>query len=103
MAKLLRRFALIAGGCALTVLGMVGLVIPIIPGVLFLAGAVICFSMVSTGFRDSVGIHLFQHPRYRLARRRWNAGAGLPLLERFKLTFWTSLAALTPGPLARKG
>ena len=102
MPTLLRRFALMVGGCALTVLGVIGLVIPVLPGVLFLAGAVVCFSMVSVGFRDNVGIHLFRHPRYRLARRRWNAGAGLPLWERFKLTFWTSLAALTPGQRAMK-
>lgn len=103
MPTLLRRLALIFSGCALTVLGAIGLIVPIMPGVLFLAGAVVCFSMVSAGFRDSVGIHLFRHPRYRLARRRWNAGAGLPLLERLKLAFWTSLAALTPGPQTRKG
>ena len=97
----LRKLLLVTAGAVLTLAGLAGVLIPILPGLPLLAGAVLCFSMVSPTFKQRVGVHLFRQPRYRLARRRWNAGAGLPLLPRIRLALWTSLAALTPSQPSR--
>ncbi len=93
---MLRKLLFVLAGCSLTVLGVIGLVVPIMPGLLFLAAAVACFSVVSTAFRDIIGVHLFRQPRYRLARRRWNAGAGLPWAQRIRQVVWSGLAAAAP-------
>ena len=95
--RLLQHLLIGAAGILLTLLGVVGLLVPVMPGLVFLAGAVLCFSLVSPAFKARVGVHLFKQPGYRLARRRWNAGLGLPLTERASRAAWAGLAVLTRG------
>jgi uncharacterized membrane protein YbaN (DUF454 family) len=97
LRRLLQQLLIGAAGVALTVLGILGLLVPVMPGLMFLAGAVLCFSLVSPAFKARVGVHLFRQPGYRLARRRWNAGLGLPPVQRLRLAVWTGVVALARG------
>ncbi len=81
---MLRRALLLAAGSALTALGLIGLLIPIIPGVLFLALAVICFSAASPRMQR----RLERHPSWRGWQARWRESEGLPLFRRWQLAFW---------------
>jgi len=84
-----RKALLICLGCALTVLGLIGLLVPVLPGVLFLALAAICFSAVSARFQA----RLERHPTWRGWRGRWREGRGLPILRRIQLAFWLTAQA----------
>ena len=61
-------------------IGLLGLVIPIIPGVLFLLVAAILFAGVSRRFRA----RLHASPRARPYLVRWEATAGLPVPTRVR-------------------
>ena len=78
-----RAFYLTLGSC-LTVLGLIGLVLPVIPGVLFLVLAVLCFSAASPRLQR----RLERHPTYRGWQTRWHASSGLPFYRRWQLAFW---------------
>lgn len=93
---MIRKLLLVLGGLALAVLGVVGLVLPILPGLVFLVGAAACFSLVSRRFRVNVERRLHRHPRYRRALRRWRISSGLPPLRRARLAFWLTLGSLVP-------
>jgi uncharacterized membrane protein YbaN (DUF454 family) len=84
-----RRAALFSLGSALTALGLIGLLVPILPGVLFLVLAGVCFSAMSPRFQD----RLERHPAWRGWRLRWRESRGLPLLRRVQLAFWLTAEA----------
>ncbi len=77
----------------LFLLGLVGLVLPIIPGILFLFLAAILLAKISDRF-DSL---LNSNKELRYWRRRWNTTNSLPLLQRVKLSFWMIAKALVNG------
>ena len=67
----------------LTLIGLVGLILPIIPGVLFLFLAALLLAKVSSRF-DAL---LHKNENMRTWRRRWDTSNALPLLQRVKLSF----------------
>lgn len=93
---MIRKLLLLVAGLALTVLGLIGLVLPVLPGLLFLAAAAFCLSLASQRLRHRIDGHLERHPRVQRARRRWQAGRSLPVWHRLRLGFWLSLSALLP-------
>lgn len=68
-------------------IGVVGLLIPVIPGILFLLLAAGCVSLAS----DRVHQKFSSHRGYRRWRERWDAGAGLSPFNRTKLAFWLTI------------
>jgi uncharacterized membrane protein YbaN (DUF454 family) len=98
---MLKRLLLITTGIVLVLLGLVGLVVPVLPGVLFLALAAVCFSAGSPRIRS----HLDGHPGWQRFHTSWQRGRSLSLLERTRLAFWlsasTALGARAPGSRPR--
>jgi len=93
--RMLRNVMLTVAAVCLAVLGLVGLVLPLMPGLLFLAGAALCLSAVSPRLRTALtGVR--RHPRLRRLEWRWRAGRHLPLGRRVALGFWLALSALLP-------
>lgn len=77
----------------LAVIGVIGLVLPIIPGILFLFLAAILLAKISSRF-DSL---LNKNKDMRYWRRRWNTTNALPLIQRIKLSFWVVARAIVNG------
>jgi uncharacterized membrane protein YbaN (DUF454 family) len=86
---MIKRAILMCLGAFLLVLGLIGLVIPILPGVLFLVLAAVCFSATSPKFQA----RLERHPAWRGWRLRWRESRGLPLIRRIQLAFWLTAEA----------
>jgi len=87
----LKRLALYALALVLFALGLVGLLLPLLPGVFFLLAAVICLSLASPSLAERWN----RHPALARWHRRWRASAGLPGWQRGRLAFWlTADAAL---------
>lgn len=84
---MIKRVLLLTAACLFAVLGVIGLVVPIIPGVLFLLVAAACVSLAS----DRVHQKMNHNPAYRRWRQRWDASAGLSTWNRIKLAFWLSV------------
>lgn len=93
---MIKTFAWFVAGLAALTLGIVGLVVPIIPGVLFLILAAFCLSAPFPGVRT----RLNQHPLARRYADRWRRTAGLGWGDRIKLMVW-STADLAIRPFAR--
>ena len=74
-------------------LGIVGLILPIIPGILFLFLAALLLAKISRRF-DAM---LNRNKDMRYWRRRWNTSSGLPLMQRLKLSFWVAARAVVNG------
>jgi uncharacterized protein len=90
---MLKRLVLALTGLVLTCLGLVGLMLPFLPGVFFLALALLCFA----GASPTVNRRFTAHPRVKRWRAQWHARARLPQLDRARLTFWLALSiALEP-------
>ena len=81
---MLKSILLSVATFALLVLGLIGLVIPVIPGVLLLIGAAFCASAASPRVRE----YLHRNPTMRRAHRRWRASEGLGIIDRLKLALW---------------
>ncbi len=77
----------------LFLLGLAGLVLPIIPGILFLFLAAILLAKISRRF-DTL---LNSNKEMRYWRRRWNTTQSLPLSQRVKLCFWMVAKAVVNG------
>lgn len=93
---MVRKLLLLGAGLGLLVLGLIGLLVPVLPGVLLLAAAAGCFSLASRRFRVRLEHRLQRHPRYRLALRQWRAARGLSFGQRLRLGFWLTLGSLLP-------
>jgi len=93
---MIRKLLLLVAGLVLTFLGLIGLVLPVLPGLLLLAAAAFCLSLASRRLRQRVDGYLARHRHFQRARRRWEAGRSLPVLQRLRLGFWLSLSALLP-------
>lgn len=87
---MLKRAALIIAAIAFSLLGLVGLLIPILPGFLFLILAAVCVSALSPRFER----RLARHPAWRGWRLRWRQSHGLPMHRRLQLAFWLSAEAV---------
>jgi len=66
----------------LTLIGLAGLILPIIPGILFLFLAALLLAKVSSRFEAL----LHKNENMRTWRHRWDTTNTLPLLQRVKLT-----------------
>ncbi len=86
---MIKRALLILLAIAFTGLGLIGLVVPILPGFLFLILAAVCVSALSPRF----GRRLDRHPAWRSWRLRWRESSGMPLHRRLQLMFWLSAEA----------
>lgn len=86
--KTVKRSMLMAAGIVALALGLVGLAMPLLPGVLFLAVAMVCFSAASNRLRR----RLHASPRIRPYLVRWEASRGLGVARRLRLAFWLALA-----------
>lgn len=93
---MVQKALLVIAGAALAVLGLIGLLLPVMPGLVLLAAAALCFSAVSPRLRRRIEARLHRHPRYRLALRRWRAGRGLTPWPRLQLAFWLAVRSVLP-------
>ncbi|XOV81936.1 MAG: DUF454 family protein [bacterium] len=84
-------------GCASLVLGLVGLILPIVPGFLFILIALACFASLSPQMKRT----LQRHPRLARFFDRLESGTHLHWLPRMKLAFWAGLEAVNPKPRHR--
>jgi len=73
-------------GGAFLMLGVLGLLLPILPGFLFLFIALMCFATISPTVRR----RLEGNRTLKALHGRWRRGRGLPLWHRMKLMFWLS-------------
>ncbi len=92
MPLVFKALGLLLAGLFL-LLGLLGLVLPIIPGILFLFLAAILLAKVSSRF-DSL---LNSNKEMRYWRRRWHTTNSLPLMQRVKLSFWVVAKAVVNG------
>ncbi len=88
MSKPRKVIYLLVGGLCLT-LGLVGLIIPIIPGVLFLFAAIYLLS------RGSQRIKRFTetNPQAMLMQKHMDQFGGVNAADRFRLAGWMALGA----------
>ncbi|KKO12748.1 DUF454 family protein [Pseudohongiella sp.] len=77
-------------------LGIIGLILPIIPGVLFLFLAALLLTRVSR--RASAYAH--NQPWFRKQLQSWHATAGLSWGQRARLSFWVAAKAVVQGVAA---
>lgn len=86
---MIKRVLLYVLAALFAVIGMVGLLVPVIPGILFLLLAAVCVSLAS----DRVHEKFSSNRHYRRWRRRWDASHGLSTVNRAKLAFWLTVDA----------
>jgi uncharacterized membrane protein YbaN (DUF454 family) len=80
----MKRILLTLAGLGFTLLGLIGLLIPVLPGFLFFIPAALCFASAFT----SVAKRLDRHPVLGAAQRRWVNSTSLPAFDRARLAFW---------------
>lgn len=78
---MLKRALYTAGAVVALGIGLLGLLIPVIPGVLFVLLAAVLFAGASRRFRA----RLHASPRVQPYLRRWEQSAGLPGLTRARI------------------
>lgn len=74
----------------LTLIGLAGLILPIVPGVLFLAMAAWLLAQIADRFAQ----RLHQSPRWQQASRTWQAQASLSARQRTKFWAWVALGGM---------
>lgn len=80
----MRVIAWTLAGCAATLIGLLGLLFPVIPGIVFLILAAFCFERASRGTHG---------PDPRISGRghkpgNWVSAAALRVAQRLQLGFW---------------
>lgn len=75
------------------IIGIIGLILPIIPGVLFLFLAALLLTRVSR--RASTWAH--NQPWFRTHLHSWQASSGLSWGQRARLSFWVAAKAVVQG------
>lgn len=92
-----------AGFCLL--LGVIGLVLPVLPGLLFLGLAVWLLARVSS----RAARYLRNHGLWQREQQAWSRAGHLSLMQRLQLGFWlgtrsllTSLQRITQRPQSRR-
>lgn len=88
--SLLARAVMLVLVAILTLIGLAGLILPIIPGVLFLAMAAWLLAQISDRFAQ----RLHQSPRWQQASRTWQAQASLSARQRTKFWAWVALGGM---------
>lgn len=89
----MKQFLLVPLAAILGVLGLIGLLVPVLPGVLFLLGALVCLGVVFPRLRRK----LERQPRFNRFFYRLDESRCLGIAGRCKLFFWALLEMLTPG------
>jgi uncharacterized membrane protein YbaN (DUF454 family) len=87
----MKRFLLFIGGLVFIAIGLIGLIVPMIPGFVFLLLSAVIFAGLSPRLRR----RLDAHPRLHRLFARVDASRHLRPLDRFKLTVWACLEAVT--------
>lgn len=75
------------------IIGLIGLVLPIIPGILFLGLAALLMSKVSSRFAD----YLEENPLWQKLRRHWNSAKLLSFGEKARLGLLWTLREIVSG------
>jgi uncharacterized membrane protein YbaN (DUF454 family) len=75
LAKKAVRPILFAAGCLFVVVGIAGLVLPLLPGTVFLILAAACFARSSPRFEN----WLVTHPQFGPSIRAWRKNGAIPL------------------------
>ena len=88
--SLLARAVMLVLVLILTLIGLAGLILPIVPGVLFLAMAAWLLAQISDRFAQ----RLHQSPRWQQASRTWQAQASLSAWQRTKFWAWVALGGM---------
>ena len=86
---MIRTILLYCLGTILLLLGLVGLLMPLLPGVVFLVAAAFCFAAQSPRLQA----RFERHPAWRGFQRRWQASRGMPALRRARLAAWLTAEA----------
>ncbi|GJM13482.1 MAG: hypothetical protein DHS20C12_18850 [Pseudohongiella sp.] len=92
MPMLFKGIGLVLVGL-LTLIGLAGLILPIIPGILFLFLAALLLAKISSRF-DAL---LSRNENVKVWRRRWDSSNSLPLMQRMKLSFLLVARAVING------
>jgi len=87
----LKIFITTTAGIVFICLGFLGLLLPFMPGFLFMLGAAACFASLSPRLRR----RLHRQPRISRFLTRLESSTHLSVLPRIKLAFWAGLEALT--------
>ena len=87
-----RALILFAAGICL-LLGVVGIVLPVIPGILFLVLAIWLIARISTRTAN----YLNSHPQWQRQQRFWDRARHLSLSQRAQLGFWLAGRMLVEG------
>lgn len=87
--NMLVRLSLIATGCLFVMLGIIGVFVPMMPGVVFLILAAWCFARSSERFHDALLSNRYFGPQIRA----WHSGCGFQrqLRTRILLIMWISM------------
>ncbi len=88
----LKGALLLAAGVCLVV-GIIGIVLPVIPGVLFL---LLALWLIAKASRRAAA-YLEQHPGWRKQQRFWGRTRYLALHERLQLSCWLAVKAVVDG------
>jgi len=87
--NLILRYLLITAGCSFVLLGVIGLFVPMMPGVVFLILAAWCFARSSERFHAALLNHRYLGPQIH----SWQSGKGFQrgLRTRILLIMWLSM------------
>lgn len=86
-----RKLGLIGIGMTATAIGFIGIVVPVLPGILFFAIAAVCF----VGASDRLRRNLRSKRHFRPYFEQYEAAHGLSEWQRIKLAGWLSVSAIT--------